>query len=180
MISIQHTLSVLLGAVLVCIVMSTAAIAQQDLTGSWKGDLDVVDAKMAMAAFLESKGKEMGLSGEELTQHTEKQLAAYQQLLDPWFFAFIKTEPLQMIQKITAPVWAGFGGKDVQVNAASNQSALEELSANNTGWEINTYPDLNHLFQTSITGAVSEYGEIEETFSPKVMEDIAAWINNLD
>lgn len=145
-----------------------------------KKSANVADAKTAMSAFLESKGKEKGLSGEELTSYREQQVAAYQQLLDPWFFAFIKTEPSQIIKKITVPVWSGFGAKDVQVNAAINQSALEGLSANASGWEIKTYPNLNHLFQTSTTGAVSEYGEIEETFSTEVMEDIAAWINELE
>lgn len=137
-------------------------------------------AKIAMNVFLESKGKEIGLEGEELKKHKEQQLAAYQQLLDPWFFAFIKTEPSELIKNINVPVWAGFGEKDVQVNAAINQRALEGLLELRPENKIQTYPDLNHLFQQATTGAVSEYGEIEETFSPKVMEDIAAWINGLN
>ncbi|WP_158857020.1 alpha/beta fold hydrolase [Lunatibacter salilacus] len=145
-----------------------------------KNSPDEEKAKAAMASFVEMKGKEMGLSGDELTKHIEQQVSAYQQLLDPWFFVFIKTEPSQMIEKISVPVWAGFGGKDTQVNASLNHRALEDLSGNSTGRIIKTYPNLNHLFQTSTTGAVSEYGEIEETFSPKVMEDIGAWINELD
>lgn len=35
---------------------------------------------------------------------------------------------------------------------------------------------LNHLFQRSETGAISEYGQIEETFSPKVLELMENWI----
>ena len=35
---------------------------------------------------------------------------------------------------------------------------------------------LNHLFQTSETGAISEYGEIEETISPRVLELTVNWI----
>ena len=137
-------------------------------------------AEIALNAFLESNGKEKGLEGEELIKHKEGQLAAYQQLLDPWFFAFIKTEPSEMIKKITVPLWVGFGGKDVQVNAAINQGALANLLERSPGQKIQTYPDLNHLFQQAITGAVSEYGEIEETFNPEVMGDIADWINGLN
>jgi len=37
-------------------------------------------------------------------------------------------------------------------------------------------PGLNHLFQHAKTGAVTEYAAIEETFSPEVLEKIAAWI----
>ncbi len=38
---------------------------------------------------------------------------------------------------------------------------------------------LNHLFQTSETGAISEYGQIEETFSPRVLEIINHWIKKV-
>ena len=37
-------------------------------------------------------------------------------------------------------------------------------------------PGLNHLFQTAKTGAVSEYGKIEETISPLALDKIAGWI----
>jgi hypothetical protein len=37
-------------------------------------------------------------------------------------------------------------------------------------------PNLNHLFQNCETGAVSEYGQIEETISPEVLEIISEWI----
>ena len=37
-------------------------------------------------------------------------------------------------------------------------------------------PGLNHLFQHARTGAVSEYGEIEETMAPEVLDKIATWI----
>ena len=37
-------------------------------------------------------------------------------------------------------------------------------------------PGLNHLFQHAKTGAVGEYGEIEETMAPEALEKIAGWI----
>jgi hypothetical protein len=37
-------------------------------------------------------------------------------------------------------------------------------------------PNLNHLLQTCKTGAVSEYGAIEETLAPAVLKAIADWI----
>ena len=39
--------------------------------------------------------------------------------------------------------------------------------------------NVNHLFQTAKTGKVSEYAEIEETFSPDVLTLISDWINDL-
>ena len=37
-------------------------------------------------------------------------------------------------------------------------------------------PGLNHLLQTAETGAVSEYGHIEETISPEALKTIGDWI----
>ena len=37
-------------------------------------------------------------------------------------------------------------------------------------------PGLNHLFQTSQTGAVAEYGQIEETIAPVALETMSKWI----
>jgi len=36
---------------------------------------------------------------------------------------------------------------------------------------------LNHFFQTATTGAPSEYGEIEETIAPSVLNLMTEWIN---
>ena len=38
------------------------------------------------------------------------------------------------------------------------------------------FHDLNHLFQTCKTGAVSEYAAIEETMAPVALDTIAKWI----
>lgn len=44
---------------------------------------------------------------------------------------------------------------------------------------VKEYHGLNHIFQHATTGAVSEYGKIEETISEEVLNDIANWINSL-
>ena len=41
---------------------------------------------------------------------------------------------------------------------------------------VKEFPGLNHLFQPTKTGLPSEYGKIETTFSPEVMDLIAEWI----
>ncbi|MCH7415256.1 hypothetical protein MM213_17280 [Belliella sp. R4-6] len=42
--------------------------------------------------------------------------------------------------------------------------------------EIVLLEGLNHLFQESKTGLVSEYPQIEQTFAPKALEVISNWI----
>lgn len=37
-------------------------------------------------------------------------------------------------------------------------------------------PSLNHMFQHAETGGIEEYGAIEETISPEVLDIITGWI----
>jgi pimeloyl-ACP methyl ester carboxylesterase len=99
----------------------------------------------------------------------------YAPMTSGWFFQFIKMEPQRYIEKIRIPTWVAFGEKDRQVNASLNGEALEDMQLK--GVEIHHFESLNHLFQKAPTGAVSEYGSLEETFHEPVMENLADWIN---
>jgi uncharacterized protein len=46
----------------------------------------------------------------------------------------------------------------------------------NRDYEIVKLPKLNHLFQTSQTGSVAEYSQIEETIAPVALETMSGWI----
>jgi hypothetical protein len=56
------------------------------------------------------------------------------------------------------------------------RAALER--GGNRDVTVKAMPGLNHLFQTSATGAVAEYATIEETFAPAALEEISGWIGN--
>lgn len=45
---------------------------------------------------------------------------------------------------------------------------------------VKLYPGLNHLFQHAQTGAVQEYGTIEEIISPEALQDIVTFIQKLN
>jgi len=69
------------------------------------------------------------------------------------------------------------GTKDIQVDCRTNLAALRKgLGETNV---IKAEDGLNHLFQHCTTGEVSEYKQIEETFSPAVIEEMIAWIKAL-
>jgi len=57
---------------------------------------------------------------------------------------------------------------------AGIEAALKE--GGNKDYTIVLMPQLNHLFQTSKTGLISEYGEIEETISPLALKTMSDWI----
>ena len=70
------------------------------------------------------------------------------------------------------------GEKDVQVVAKENAEAIEKAlkAGGNKDYTIKVLPRLNHLFQMCETGAVSEYGKIEETIAPVALEAVSDWI----
>jgi uncharacterized protein len=112
----------------------------------------------------------------------ETQLGAQiKTLTSPWFRYFLTYDPATTLRKVTCPVLALIGEKDLQVPPKQNLPVIRKTlaEAGNKNSEVDELPGLNHLFQTAKTGAISEYSEIEETMSPVAMEKIAGWILNL-
>lgn len=101
------------------------------------------------------------------------------QVESEWFRYFIAFDPTSYLKKVKVPVLALNGTKDVQVTAKENLEGLRASLPKNKKTEILAMEGLNHLFQTAKTGSVMEYGQIEETISPAVLEKIASWIKSL-
>jgi pimeloyl-ACP methyl ester carboxylesterase len=82
------------------------------------------------------------------------------------------------LAKITCPVLAVIGEKDVQVDPGLNLPAIRQALAagGNADATVEELPGLNHLFQTCTTGAVSEYDRIEETFAPVSLTTVRDWL----
>ncbi len=104
--------------------------------------------------------------------------AAVETNLSPWFRFFIRYDPAPALGGLAVPTLALFGGKDTQVDADQNQSAMEAAFAgsSNTDITVQRFPEMNHLFQTAGTGSPTEYGTIEETMAPEVLDTISGWI----
>jgi len=103
------------------------------------------------------------------------------QVLTPWFRYFIAYDPSAALKKISCPVLALNGSKDLQVPASENLKAIEKQlkKAGNNHYTIKEFAGLNHLFQPCRTGSPSEYLQIEETFSPEVLDFITQWIKGI-
>jgi len=99
-------------------------------------------------------------------------------LASPWFRYFLDYDPLPALKKVQCPVLALNGSKDLQVAASENllliRQALEE--AGNKDVTTTEIPNLNHLFQHAESGTPAEYGAIEETISPDVLQKITDWV----
>ena len=120
----------------------------------------------------ETEKRKNGLSSDRINM-------TIKQVLSPWFVYFVKFDPKEYLQKVSCPVLALNGSKDLQVDAKMNLQAIENALKNggNSNYKIMEISGLNHLFQTAETGAPSEYSEIEETFSENVLSIINKWLN---
>ncbi len=118
-------------------------------------------------------------SGQEY-QLTKEQLRKYLiGTMSPWYEFFLDYDPASDISKTTCPVLVMNGEKDLQVIASSNVEAIKGNLPKNKKSQVKIYPGLNHLFQECTTGLPTEYINIEQTISPIVLEDIAAWLKQL-
>ncbi|HNF38337.1 MAG TPA: alpha/beta hydrolase, partial [Chitinophagaceae bacterium] len=98
--------------------------------------------------------------------------------LEPWLKYFIATDPAVFWSQVKCPVLALNGEKDIQVYADENLNAIAAAlkKAGNKNFKTKKLKGLNHLFQHCKTCTVQEYGELEETFSPKALKIIGRWL----
>lgn len=104
--------------------------------------------------------------------------AILQQLESNWMQFYINYDPSTALRQSKCAVLALNGENDLQVPFKQNLDIIKNVleKAGNKNFKIKSYPKLNHLFQSSLTGNPSEYQVIDETFSPVVLEDIKDWI----
>lgn len=111
----------------------------------------------------------------ELSEEQINELASVTE--SNWFATFIRYNPENNLAKIKSKALILNGEKDVQVTAKENLEGWRKGLSHNKKATIKSYPNLNHLFQSAKTGMPNEYGEIETTIEPVVLEDIIKWLN---
>jgi pimeloyl-ACP methyl ester carboxylesterase len=102
----------------------------------------------------------------------------WRQMVTPWFRFLLSYDPRPALSRVTVPVLALFGDKDVQVPPAQSVPPMEAAfrAAGNRDVTVRVFPGLNHLFQHAETGLIAEYGRIEETIAPEILQTIGDWI----
>lgn len=115
----------------------------------------------------------------KLLEYSEERITQQLGLVTtPWYRSLMGEDPADYLKQLKIPILALFGEKDVQVAPEVNANALEAAlkTAGNPDVTVTVLPQLNHLFQHSETGAMEEYGELEETFAPEALKLIGDWI----
>lgn len=96
----------------------------------------------------------------------------------PWFRYFIDYDPRPALRKVKVPVLALNGTLDLQVPPDPNLPEIAKAlkQARNQDVTVRRLPGLNHLFQPATTGSPAEYGVIETTIDPQVLDLVTSWI----
>jgi pimeloyl-ACP methyl ester carboxylesterase len=136
------------------------------------------EVKKMFIANMQKLPKEQQPSADEIANTAEQESS---KISIPWFTYFMKINPDVYWSKLKIPVLALNGSKDLQViskeNLAGIKASLEK--AKNKKIEILEFPNMNHLFQETTTGSIEEYGKLEQTIAPAVLEKMSAWILKL-
>lgn len=101
------------------------------------------------------------------------------QLTGTWMFTLFHIQPADYLKEVRCPVLAVNGGRDIQVEAAANLAAIKAGLQKSPSVTCRTFPAMNHLLQECETGAVGEYGDIEQTMSPQVLEAVTEWLRGI-
>jgi pimeloyl-ACP methyl ester carboxylesterase len=143
--------------------------ANLGLLGAIASAPDDATAKTTAANFLMLAGAAQGMTQEMANEQAE-------QFASPYIRDLLKYDPVPVLSQVKQPVLAVTGSKDLQVPPYQNLPAIKALMKDNPDVTTVELPNLNHLFQTAKTGALAEYGEIEETFAPIGLTTISDWI----
>jgi pimeloyl-ACP methyl ester carboxylesterase len=137
------------------------------------------DNTVAEKKMREGFDKQMaGANEAEKTQANQSFEAQIKMVLSPWFRYFLTYDPRPTLARVKCPVLALNGANDLQVPAPENLREIDAAlkAAGNKDVTVMRLSKLNHLFQTSETGSLSEYVKIEETFAPVALKTIGDWI----
>ncbi|OZC03318.1 alpha/beta hydrolase family protein [Rubricoccus marinus] len=143
------------------------------------GDAETAADRAAAAYAAEVDGVDMSAL-QALGVTSERVGALASGLSDPWMRYYLGYDPALALREVSVPVLALFAARDQQVRVRGNvEAAVDALAGAPEGTEVVVLPNLNHLFQPTQTGAVTEYSTIRQSYAPAVMDRVADWILDL-
>jgi pimeloyl-ACP methyl ester carboxylesterase len=95
------------------------------------------------------------------------------------FYLMSQVDTPKLWRQITIPVFASYGGKDLNVPAARNMAALEEAlqSAGNRDYRIKLYPNINHNgFETDSALLTANQHRYLQRLPPGIFSARLDWI----
>ncbi len=98
-----------------------------------------------------------------------------------WWKFFLQHDPAEDLEKLSIPVLALNGDKDIQVDATINLAAVNNAlkKSKSKNYQVKELRGLNHLFQHCTTCTIEEYNQLEETFSPEALKIMGDWLSGV-
>ena len=118
-----------------------------------------------------------GITDEE---SKEKFIYEFVKLYDnKWMMYFMQYDPKPVLEKLDCKVLALNGDKDIQVISRTNLEGINKALANSKSkvFEVREVEGVNHLFQECNLCTVQEYGQLEQTIKPEVLDIVTTWLN---
>ncbi len=120
--------------------------------------------------------QQLGFTSREIGETIIRNLV--KEFSSPWMNYFLKSNASVFIEQTNAKVLALNGENDVQVIATSNTNGIKKAlsKSRSPSYEVKVLPGLNHLFQRCVKCNITEYGELDETFSVEALTEIEKWL----
>jgi pimeloyl-ACP methyl ester carboxylesterase len=99
-------------------------------------------------------------------------------VIAPVFRSFLRSDPAQLIRRITCPTLVLIGEKDIQVEPHANLAAIRAALNDSPSplAQAEMVKGANHLLQDCESGTIEEYETIDHAVSPRVLRRVSDWI----
>jgi pimeloyl-ACP methyl ester carboxylesterase len=94
----------------------------------------------------------------------------------PWRHYWWNYDHTRSLKSLACPVLAVFAGRDLQTPPSWHAPNVRAALAGNPRARIVELAGLNHFLQPAITGAPSEYADINQTLAPEALETVCDWV----
>ena len=142
-----------------------------------RGGLAPAEATAALKTALETSARDAGVTIVDQAAFARALDAALARMALPVFRQRLTFDPVPALREARIPALALYGARDVVVPAPENAPAMRRaLGGSSPLSDVLVLDGLNHGFQTANTGSVAEAAQIEETFAPRALEVITAWL----
>jgi pimeloyl-ACP methyl ester carboxylesterase len=154
---------------------------QQERLEILDGDLPQDEVSARLEASLARAYESLSAAEQMAVGPREEFIASARAQMDtPWMRWFLAYDPAPTLGRVSCPVLAVNGARDLQIDPDQNLPAIAAALAAGVceDYEIVELPELNHLFQHCETGSPAEYARIEETLAPELLDTVTLWLRD--
>lgn len=95
---------------------------------------------------------------------------------NPWIQYYLQYDPKPEFLNCQSALLLVQGGKDLQVNPKATKALVNEMTKEGKYVSLLEFGNLNHLFQHTQTGDISEYFTLDETLALEVQAGVMRWL----